>query len=244
MKGFLILPMAWSPAAWSALAAWTGVLIAGLVGLIALKQVKEARRLREEQARPYVVAYMEATRAPEFVELVVRNFGKTIAHDIRMTADPPLMRSGHGGKPPEEVVTFEVLSVLVPGQEWRTHWDYSTDRRETELPDVYRIRVDYSDSHGKAMPSLTSTLDWRPYKGRIWLVSYGLHEAADALRKMAKTFTKWQESPAGLAVFVRDGDAKDQEVLAAHQEQLAAQKALLANQEAKAENQPPDSLDT
>jgi hypothetical protein len=47
----------------------------------AFQQVRQARELREEQARPYVAVFMEpSTRSPRVIDLVIRNFGSTAAH--------------------------------------------------------------------------------------------------------------------------------------------------------------------
>ncbi len=55
-----------------------------------------------------------------------------------------------------------------------------------------------------------SILDWAAYRGRMSVTTYGVHEVAEALREIDKTIKQRQESiHGGLAVFVRDGDAKD-----------------------------------
>lgn len=190
---------AWSAAAWSAIAAWLTALVALAAGAIALRQVQEARRLREEQAQPYVVAFMESGRAdPRFVDLVVRNFGKTSAYNVSMTIQPTPKRSTNG---PEtaDVWIFEQLPVLVPGQDWRTLWDFGPDRSTSGLPDRHQAVVAFSDSQGHQLPELESVLDWEVYKGRQWVTTYGTHEVAKALREMSKTMRRWRESvPGGL----------------------------------------------
>jgi methylphosphotriester-DNA--protein-cysteine methyltransferase len=62
------------------------------------RQIEAAERLAEDEARPYVVAYMESLpRNPQFVDLVVRNFGKTAATFVTVSIDPAPRRSAGGG---------------------------------------------------------------------------------------------------------------------------------------------------
>lgn len=71
--------------AWSALAAWSAVLLAMVAGFIARGQLRETRRLREEQAQPYVIVFAETSEAGQWVvDLVVKNFGTTAAKDVRV----------------------------------------------------------------------------------------------------------------------------------------------------------------
>lgn len=199
----------WGPEHWSALAAWATVLVAVVAGLIALLQVRESRRLREEQARPYVVVYMESnTATPHIVDLVVRNFGTTVAYDVKIDIDPPPLRSAQGGGS-EDVWLFNRLPALVPGQEWRTMWDFGPSRFGSGLPDEYRAVARYRDSRGHELPPLPSALDWGAFRGRRWVTEYGVHDAAKALREIEKRMRRWSEGFNGLSVYARDGDALD-----------------------------------
>ncbi|MET7808800.1 hypothetical protein [Micromonospora chersina] len=202
----------WNSGNWSAAATVAGLLVALTAAFIALGQAREARRLRKEQAQPYVVAFMEpAAASPLIIDLVVRNFGTTAAFHVTLEASPPLQRSrgDAGGK--QDVWIFDELPILAPGQEWRTFWDFSRSRGETDLPDRHEVTVKYEDSQGKKLPESRSTLDWSMVKGRVWTVTYGLHDAAKALREIQAVLKKWQEDiHGGLRVYVRDGAEKDE----------------------------------
>jgi hypothetical protein len=202
----------WPPAAWGAAAAWITVVVAGAAGIVGLRQYSLARELRAEQAQPYAVAYLDPSAAGDFyVDLVVRNFGATAAHDVRLTIDPPARRHAGGGG----VVRLPVaIPVLVPGQEWRTFWD--TGRRaESELPRRHEAVVVCRDSRGRELPPLRSILDWNVmehHRGRIEV--FGVHHAAKALRELSKTVATWRKpGQTGLAVTTWDGDAKDRRQL-------------------------------
>lgn len=259
----------WSPEAWAALAAWVTVGVAAAAGYIAFGQLGEARdlrieqarlrreqaRLRKEQAQPYVVAFMEFSEASTFlVDLVVRNFGATAAHDVHLDIDPVPRRSidqkrrknsnaeqpgadqpdtdqPDADQPDENVWLPDRIPVLVPGQEWRTLWD-TGNRLETDLPDHHIASITYRDSQGEPY-GVQAVLDWRTVKEREVVTVYGAHDAAKALREMSKAIARWKEGPTGgLAVYTRDGDAKDERERRWREARLAERRAREAAEQA------------
>lgn len=152
---------------WAAIAQWVTVVIAGGAAWFAYRQVGEARKTREEVAQPNVVIFADFNRVkPQFVDLVIKNFGQTPAYDIIPDVEP-LERTSETGAS-EGIGTVYLPSkivVLAPGQEWRTVWDSVVSRSEYEfvrnlLPQVGLRelkdtaigsgQVTYKDSNGKA----------------------------------------------------------------------------------------------
>jgi hypothetical protein len=139
---------------WLAIAAWVALAL-GLVALVwANRQIKNNRQLKTEQVRPQVTMFMEPHPTDwHVIELVVRNFGQTAAHDIRFDfVNHPTVAayedSQVDGKP--EIAELDLpseLPHLAPGQEWRTVWDSAISREE--LGGSIRSRFDgaltYSD---------------------------------------------------------------------------------------------------
>lgn len=203
----------------SAVAASVTALTAICAALFAFQQVRLARSLRKEQAQPYVALFMEPSAAtPHIIDLVVRNFGSTAARDIAFDFSPGLQRSSSDGSGPENVEFPSQIPTLVPGQEWRTMWDFGPTRVEQGLEGRHTVSVSYLgiDSHERL--SFSYELDWSYFIGRRWVQTYGIHDAAKALREIEKNMRGWRESGnRGLKVYVRDGDQRD--------EQLAQQRA-------------------
>jgi hypothetical protein len=197
----------WPADGWAAAASWVTALIAGVAAIVALRQLGEARRLRLEQAQPYVVAYMDPSGAGNyFLDLVLRNFGTTAAHDVRLTIDPPPQQAAHQSR---MLWLPESLPVLAPGQEWRTFWD-SGARVSSDLPERHEASVRCKDSVGRELPPLASILDFAAHKQGN-LVVYGMHDAAKALREIDKRLRDWKRpGRTGLAVTVWSGDAADE----------------------------------
>jgi hypothetical protein len=117
-------------------AAWA-VLALGVVALVFTNaQIKRNRKLAAEQTRPHVAMLMEPHAADwHVIELVVRNFGQTAAHDIRFSfpTPPTVAEYENAVDGYANIVELQLpaeLPVLAPGQEWRMVWDSALDRSE------------------------------------------------------------------------------------------------------------------
>jgi hypothetical protein len=122
---------------WLAIAAWAALALGVIVLLYANRQIKRSRALKTEQIRPQVTMYMEPHASDwHVIELVVKNFGSTAAHDIALEfINPPTVAAyedvDYDGPP--DVAELDLpseLTYLAPGQEWRTVWDSSISREE------------------------------------------------------------------------------------------------------------------
>lgn len=121
---------------WLVWAAWAAIAL-GIIALVFTNhQIARNRRLAAEQTRPHVGMLMEPHAADwHVIELVVRNFGRTAAYDIRFSfASPPTVaeyeNSSDGYAEIVELKLPRELPVLAPGQEWRMVWDSALDRAE------------------------------------------------------------------------------------------------------------------
>lgn len=168
-----------SSGTWLAWAAW--VAIAVTIGALAYlhRQLRRSRAATAEQTRPHVTMFMEPHAADwHVIELVVRNFGRTPAYDVRFsfTQPPTVARYELASDGYADVVALhlpEELTVLAPGQEWRTVWDSAIDRAElgTAIESRFTGTVSYADaperprarwSLRRQRPRFTNkvTLDW------------------------------------------------------------------------------------
>ena len=116
---------AWKPDDWSALGTCFTALVAIAAALVAWRQVREAARLRREQAEPYIAVSVEFSAASnQFIDLVVKNYGSTAAYDIELKIEPEPRRSRKSEHDHDRVHIPEIIRTLVPGQEWRVMWDF------------------------------------------------------------------------------------------------------------------------
>jgi hypothetical protein len=121
---------------WLAIAVWIAVLLGVATLIYAHRQIKQGRELRLEETRPHVAMFMEPHASDwHLIELVVRNFGETAAHDVQFTfINPPTVaqyESEQSGRVHITELTLpETIPVLAPGQEWRTVWDSQPSRAQ------------------------------------------------------------------------------------------------------------------
>ncbi|MDI3314581.1 MAG: hypothetical protein QJR12_10010 [Mycobacterium sp.] len=121
---------------WLAWGAWAAFAL-GVVALVYTnRQIQRNRQLATEQVRPYVSMFMEPHAADwHVIELVVKNFGKTAAYNVRFAfANPPTVaayeQASDGYADVVELGLPQELPSLAPAQEWRMVWDSALDRAQ------------------------------------------------------------------------------------------------------------------
>lgn len=170
---------------------------------------KLQRDLMTEQAQPYVAMTMEqSTDSPLFVELVVKNYGTTAAKDVHITVDPPPQSAalGETGNPVSLSIPGSI-SLLAPGQEWRTFWDSGAERSSSGLPDKHLVSISYVGLTNEPM-FFAGTLDWNFFKGIIYTERKGLHHLATAASGIEKELKKVVDGRS-ISVLTRDGALRD-----------------------------------
>jgi hypothetical protein len=121
---------------WLAWAAWAALALGVIALIYTNRQIQRSRQLATEQTRPQVGMFMEPHPADwHVIELVVRNFGKTAAYNVRFAfPQRPTVaayeRTSDGYADVVELRLPSELPTLAPGQEWRMVWDSALDRAE------------------------------------------------------------------------------------------------------------------
>lgn len=170
---------AWTPETWSAVGAWVTIaLVAGSL-LYAHRQVAEARDLRREQTRPYVVPSIGVEQQNMFL-FVLENIGQTAAYDVRINFDQgPHSTLG-------DIENLRILHVPIPtmppGHRYRACWDVSFNVLSDDYPHptTYEVTLDYNDSHGRPCGPERFVLDFHTYDGQA-VELRGINEIAKAL---------------------------------------------------------------
>ena len=109
----------------------------------------------------------------------------------------------------QEPVAIPEIPVLVPGQEWRTWWDMTSAR--TDSKDRHDVVTRYEDTQGQPLET-RCVLDWSSTLDRHAIRINGIHEVAEHLESIQESLTAMMEPGVlrGLAVYTRNGDAKDE----------------------------------
>jgi hypothetical protein len=206
-----------SPEVWTAIgtcvAGGTAVVALLVAVIVGLRQLGEARRLRREQAQPYVAVFIDETGTGiHQYNLALKNFGATAAKDVRVKITPPLRSANLRNSDAEHQLKLpDVIPVLVPGQQWDTYWDWSGALDEAkDLPRIYEAEVSFSDSRCKHVDTYRFVLDWEPLIARSSTTRYGIHHVADALRDIDSAIKRVTTRGGAIAVegFDRDEERK------------------------------------
>jgi hypothetical protein len=167
-------------------------------------QVREARRLRKEQTRPFVLIDLDAWGT--IVELRITNIGKTIARHIRFKFDPSLTSThdavGDARGPVAELSLFkDGIPSLAPGKEIKIFFDHFPGRLEAKLPLTYHVTISYVGHDGERY-SEPMALDLAAYVGTGGVTRYGLHDIYNQIKTIADNVKRWTDF-SGLNVLTR-----------------------------------------
>jgi hypothetical protein len=188
-------------AAVTAWAAWVTVAVYVVLGIFAWIQVLQARRLREEQARPFVIVDFE----PGFlVYLTVENIGRTMARDVSIRFDKPLESTLSGPREIDESPLLrKPIPTLPPGRKIRVLFDQYAARLEAKLPLTYDVTLRYKGPFGKKEWEHPYRLDLGIYLGSQEPPK-GLPELVTEVENIRKELEKWRSGTRGLLVHAID----------------------------------------
>lgn len=174
---------------------WLLLLVAIVAAWFTLVQIRHARQVQDEQARPYVVADIRRVTGG-IVELYVKNFGSTAAYDVRMTSEPAIESVTDPG-----FTVFEVIPTLVPQKEWSTICeDYAQKRKAAGAPDRFEITVSYRGSaptaRGKGRSGQEFTdhyvIDWAPFWPSTFVVQKDMDDLVKAVQDIHRSIGRDQ----------------------------------------------------
>lgn len=142
---------------WLSIAQWVTVGIAAAAAIFALNQVQEARRTRERQTQPNVVAFADLNAEDwGWLDVIIKNFGQTAAYNVRLHFEPwPTVVPWVNPRTGDTVTRLPVpvIPVLAPGQEWRSLWDNGEARQRAEFD-----RESFEQARGYIHPSFEESL--------------------------------------------------------------------------------------
>lgn len=195
-----------SPWDWTA-ADWAGVTCVVLIvaAFVAWRQVNEARRLREEQARPFVVIDFNAWST--IIELTITNVGNTLARDVKFEFAPPLATTHDDSPGRSKIMDLNLfkngIPSLAPSKEIKVFFDQFPARIEAGLPLTYEVRTSYRDTSGKAYYEPT-VLDLSMYVGTGGITRHNIHDVHKRLEELVKEIKKWTFVGGGIKTMNRE----------------------------------------
>lgn len=195
-------------AAW--VAAWAAVSTAVIyivLGIFAFRQVSEAKALRMEQSRPYVI--VDFSFRQFLIYLEVKNIGKTPARNVVIRFDQPLQTTlSRPRELDESPLLTKPIAMLAPERSIRVLFDVAHERLSREdMPLSYGVTSTYEDQHGRKYRDPEATLDLSPYVGSA-LDPKSLPDLVDEVEKIRKELAKWTDGSRGVLVQGTDRDKR------------------------------------
>jgi hypothetical protein len=191
---------------------WTDVAqvaILAVAAVVAWRQVREARRLREQQTRPFVVIDFEVEQNA-IVFLAISNIGTTLARDVRFEIEPRLQSSMD--IPLNDLKMLgEGISSLAPGKSIRTVFDSLIQRKPLGLPDLYAVTARYTDETGDRPFEEKLDLDLGVYWNLIRVERRGQHDIHERLKDIRNEMRKWTAGTRGLLRLSPDENRAEEE---------------------------------
>lgn len=180
-----------SEATWAMLAAlgtWAAVVVAIVAAVFIVLQIRQARSLAEEQARPYVVVWVELdpeTRTT--LELHIKNTGQTAASGVVVTLDPPYewSKPANGMRFMDAAVFTQGIATMPPGWAVTLAMEFVRDVAKDDQPRPMTATVSYGDRAGRRH-SEEFALDLAYLRGALWLDKHGMHHLAKSVRGIAQ----------------------------------------------------------
>jgi hypothetical protein len=169
------------------------LLVLVVAAVVAWRQVREARELRLEQNRPFVVVDFDLDESKGYlIFFEVTNMGTSLARDVQFEIDPPLESAIDVAVDKLKMIN-EGIATLPPGKKLRTFFDMSFRRNENrpDLPMNHKATVRYADEKRKRHFTETYDLDLDQYMNMQFVTKRGLHDIYEQLEKTRRVMEKW-----------------------------------------------------
>jgi hypothetical protein len=169
------------------------LLVLLIAAAVARGQVREARRLRLEQNRPFVVVDFDVEGWNTNVYLEVSNIGTSLARDVRIEIEPPL-ESAIDVEIGELKMLREGIATMAPGKRSRSFVDMGFRRAETELAMNHIATVTYRDEDGGRSFREVMNLDLDQYMSIRFVQKKDLHDLNKQMESIRKVIERWGSS--------------------------------------------------
>lgn len=170
---------------WAAIGTWfTGLITVGLL-VYAIVQIRDGRKLREDETRPFMVVDFDL-RNSGLVSLDVQNIGKSAAAAVRVLLDEPIVSAKAKVDWQTNGLFKEGVPLFAPGRRMTYVIDIFHKRVEAQLPSRVSGVIEYQRAHGR-----TGTfrepfmIDLSAYGGAL-LPRKDLADLADEVQKIRK----------------------------------------------------------
>lgn len=175
--------------AWAAIGIWVTVGVYVAIAEFARRQVGEARDLRREQTRPFVIVDVEFRSF--LIMLSIKNIGRTAASNVKAAFDEKLTSSIPGADWEDSTAFTDGIPLMAPDREIRFLLDSFIDRENGGHAMVIRGTVGYNGpaGHNRQRYNEPFVIDLSNYQGSQ-LPENGIHELVGEVKELRKVLAK------------------------------------------------------
>ncbi len=148
--------------------------------------IKEMKEARDQENAPYIVIYFDIPTNKHLINLIIKNVGKSIATDVKLTFTPSL--SSRVFKDINDTPLIKNgISSLPPNYELRILFDGIINLFDNvAFPMTYVVEVSYAGGLVKERRTSTQTLDLSMFYGLMQVNEKGLNELVKAIETIAE----------------------------------------------------------
>jgi hypothetical protein len=146
----------------------------------------EMRDARDAESAPYIVAYIDIPYDKAgLLYFVLKNVGRSVAHDIRMEFDPPLVNTLKIGIDKMPMFTNGIGS-LPPGHELKTFFDGGISYFAAGLPKYYKVRISYTGGMKSGRRTIDTQIDLGAFENLHYGVEKSFTNLVEQVEKVAE----------------------------------------------------------
>jgi hypothetical protein len=205
---------------WQAFLVGAQLVVFVLAAIVAGWQVLEARKLRLQQNRPFVVIDFEV-ESGYLIYLEVANLGTSLARDVQIEITPPLKTTTKIRFEDMKMLN-EGIPTLVPGKKIRTLYDLFNRRKDESLPSTHRAVLTYTDEDGGREYRDEYVLDLELYRYLSTVTRKTIHDVHKQLEALNQTVAKWSANLGrGMIAMSREEAREEENRIVAEPEEIA-----------------------
>lgn len=170
------------------------------------KSVLEMRETRDQETAPFVVAYFDFQAEPGLIYLVVKNIGRTVATQVRLTFTPELYFGDDNYLLKEAGFLKNGIESMPPNYEIRTLIDSSSRYfGNNELPLKYNVEITYYGGIESKQRITIQQLDLSANKGILYTHSKTMNDLVIQVEKLVKEVNEISRSTSEIVTSLQRG---------------------------------------
>lgn len=171
---------------------------------VAMATVEEMRTAREEESAPYVIAYFDLD--VEYIYVVVKNVGKSVARDLTLSIDPPFVIT-HPSRDLNKASLFQNgATMLAPESELRLF--YTTTMTYFGIPNAprqHKMMITYAGGSAYTKYEHEMVLDLSVYDGMGHFNESDFSDLVKEIKDIKEAFQSLNETHQKVLTELRGG---------------------------------------